>query len=70
MLACEGEAVRYNEFRDEEGERFYFEFIRFALLVVPNSAMSFSGFLDLCLGRCPLLPHSLDGSLHLCDGPI
>ena len=54
----------------KNGKEFYFEFLSLTLLVVLILVHVFLEFLHLCLGRRLLLPPSLDGSLHPCDGQL
>ena len=70
MLAYDGESVECHGFRSEKGKRSYFEFLRFAFLVVLKLVHVLLELLELRLGRCLLPLRGLDGNLHLCDGPL
>jgi hypothetical protein len=70
MLACEGKSVESYKFRLEKGKRLYFEPLHYSLLVALKFIHILLEFLDLRLGRVLLLLRSLDGSLHLVDGPL
>jgi len=55
MLAYEEESVECCGFRSEKGKRSYFEFLRFAFLVLLKLAHVLLELLELRLGRCLIL---------------